>query len=194
VQFGQVDPMGSCLRTRTTCDKTIRKQAIALLLLLGLAGLLLSGCGPQERPLEWERVAQYDGGDTAPSPNEQPRLTVVAAPEQVPELEPYIYSFVLDQVSETDFSQFLVLAVFQGYHGVVNYSVEVEDVTRNENVITVDARFLEPAPGEALENIESSPYYVLRIKKTPDLRGEFIFVLIADGVEITRQSQVIPQS
>ena len=168
------------------------RKLMRVLPMLSLIGLMMAGCGPQEERLEWQKIAQYDGGDIAPSPDERPRMTVVTTPEQVAELEPYVYSFVLHEISQIDFSEFLVVAVFQGYHGVLDYSVEVEDLRRNENVITVDARFLSPDPGEVLRPITSSPYLVLKIKKTPDLRGEFTFVLVADGEEIVRQSRVVP--
>lgn len=170
----------------------MRKLTRILLPMLNLVGLLVASCGPQEEPLQWEKIAQYEGGDTAPSPDEQPRLVVIVAPEQIPELEPYVYSFVLQEISQTNFSDYLVVVVFQGHHGVANYSVEVEDVKRNEGMISIDARFLGPVPGEALKNIESSPYYVLQIRKTPELHGEFIFVLVANGEEIMRQSQIVP--
>ena len=168
------------------------RKLMRVLPILSLIGLLMAGCGPQEEPLEWEKIAQYDGGDIAPSPDERPRMTVVATPDQVSELEPYVYSFVLQEISQSDFSEFLVVAVFQGYHGVADYSVEVEDVRRNENVITVDAKFLGPDPGEVLKPMATSPYCVLTIKKTADIRGEFIFVLIANSEEIMRQSLIIP--
>jgi hypothetical protein len=168
------------------------RKLMRVLPVLSLIGLLMAGCGPQEEPLEWEKIAQYDGGDIAPSPDERPRMTVVATPDQVSELEPYVYSFVLQEISQIDFSEFLVVAVFQGYHGVANYSVEVEKVTLKDRIITVNARFLEPDPNEVTVNITSSPYYVLGVQKTPGLHGEFTFVLIADGEEIMRQSRVIP--
>ncbi len=173
------------------------RKLMRILPMFGLIGLLVAGCGPKEEHLEWEKMAQYEGADTGPSSDEQPRLSVVAASEQISELKPFVYSTVLQEVSQTDFSDYFVLAVFQGYHGVADYSVEVEDVKRNRDEIIVYAMFLTPptpAPGEVVgvKPMTTSPYYVLKVKKTPDLHGEFIFVLIADGKEIMRQSQTIP--
>jgi hypothetical protein len=167
------------------------KGLLALAILVAFL-VLIGGCGLREQQLQWKKVAQYEQGDTPPSPDEQPRLTVVAAPEQVSELEGFVYSSVLQQVSETDFSTHLILAIFHGYRGASNYSVEVEEVVRKDRTIIVYAKFLDPDPGEPTVEITSSPYYVLRVKKPTDLRGEFTFVLIANDKEIERETAAIP--
>jgi hypothetical protein len=145
----------------------------------------------RRQQLRWEKVAQFENGDTGPSPDEQARLTVVTSSQQVSELQDYVYSFVLQQVSETDFSTYLILAVFQGYRGVSNYSIDVEDVVRQGRTITVYTEFLDPDPAEVIVNITSSPYYVLKVKKPLDLYGEVTFVLIANDTEIDRETSEI---
>jgi hypothetical protein len=154
--------------------------------------MLIGSCSQREQQLQWEKLAQYEQGDTAPSPDEQPRLTVVTTPEQVSELQGYVYSTVLQQVSETDFSTYLILAVFHGYRGASNYSIEVEEIGQKDRTIIVYAKFLDPDPKEPTVEITSSPYYVLRVKKSTDLHGEFTFVLMADDKEIERETVIIP--
>ncbi len=163
--------------------------AVAILMVV-LA--LMDSCSLHEQQLQWEKVARYEHGDTPPSPDERPRLTVVTTPEQVPELKGYVYSSVVQQVSQIDFSTYLILAVFQGYRGASGYSVDVEEIMRKDRTITVHARFLDPDPEKPTVEITSSPYYVLKVEKPPDLHGELTFVLIANGMEIERETSVIP--
>jgi hypothetical protein len=39
---------------------------------------------------------------------------------------------------------------------------------------------------------ETSPYYVLQVEKTRDLRGNLTFVLLDGGEKVARQEAVIP--
>jgi len=166
-----------------------RGRITVLLAMLTLIGLLMSGCGPQGEQLEWERIVQDDPGNQYSG---GPKLAIVTNREEVSILENEIIPRDIVQVLDCDFSEYVVLVIFQGYQGHADHSIEVTGVTQDDNVIAVDAKFLEPEPGEVLKPAESSPYYVLKIKKTPDLRGEFTFVLIANSEEIMRQSLIIP--
>ena len=165
------------------------RKLMRVLLMLSLTGLLMASCGPQEEQLKWERIVQDDLGNQYSG---GPKLAVVTSQEEVSILENEIIPRDIVQVLDCDFSGYVVLVIFQGYQGHADHSIEVTGVTKDEDVITVDAKFLEPEPGEVLKPAESSPYYVLKIKKTPDLRGELTFVLVADGEEIMHQSRAIP--
>jgi hypothetical protein len=202
-----------------------KKLLTVFLPILSLTGLLIGGCGPREQQsqrektvqheqgeaspspdeqpqltvvvapeqqLQWELLAQHEEGYNSPSPDEQPRLTVVTGPEQVSELEGYVHSSVLQRVSETDFTTYLVLAVFQGWQGAADYSVEVNEITQRGDVITVNAQFLEPDPAEVVKTIQTSPYCVVKVRKPIDLQGEFVFLLIANDKEIERETVAIP--
>ncbi|MCX7683401.1 MAG: protease complex subunit PrcB family protein, partial [Anaerolineae bacterium] len=70
--------------------------------------------------------------------------------------------------------------------------VEVTDVQRKDNIITIYAQFHEPAPDALTNPLITSPYYILKVEKTESIKGEFTFVLVADGIEVARQEHVIP--
>ena len=165
------------------------RKMMRVLPMLSLIGLMMAGCGQQEEQLEWERIVQDDVGNQYSG---GPKLAIVTDREEVSILENEITPRDIAQVLDCDFSEYVVLVIFQGYQGYADHSIEVTGVIQDDDVITVDIKFLEPEPGEVLKTAESSPYCVLKIKKTPDLRGELIFVLIADGEEIMRQSRAIP--
>lgn len=95
-------------------------------------------------------------------------------------------------VANVDLSAYLILIVYQGEKDTTGYSVEVTDIERNKDAVLVYANFHEPAPGEVKGETVTSPYCVLKLKKTEDLKGSLTFVLIANGEEVTRQTYVIP--
>ena len=84
------------------------------------------------------------------------------------------------------------MTILRKGQGAADRSVEIAAVTQRKDTIIIDAHFLERDPGEVIKEIITSPYYVLKIEKTPDLHGEFEFVLVADGQEIISRTQTIP--
>jgi len=162
---------------------------------IALALLLAGGCAPQEEQLAWEKITSEPESfyeETLPT------VRVVATPEQASELEEFLQlPASLSLVSCIDFDTYLVTAVFQGKKPTTGYSVDVIDVRLDGNVITIYARFLTPVtptPGQivGVGPMITSPYYVLKVRKTPDLRGEFTFVLNANGEEVMRTAHFIP--
>jgi len=91
-----------------------------------------------------------------------------------------------------DLSNYFIVVIYQGDKPSTGYSVEVNDVKREGTAIIVDAVFHEPAPDEAKGAAMTSPYYVLKVRKTEGLEGPFTFVLIVNGQEIVRQMHTIP--
>lgn len=146
----------------------------------------------QEDHLIWEMIASRTVGKSDYSYEDVARITVVANSNEAQALRGQIYPEILEQVQETDFSAFFVIAVFQGEKGSTGYSVEVTDVQRKDNTITIYAQFHEPAPDALTNPLITSPYYILKVEKTESVKGEFTFVLVADGIEVARQEHVIP--
>jgi hypothetical protein len=177
------------------------KLAGAILLAVLATVLLVAGCGPTPTPtppgesLEWEEIASRDF--SSDYKEVIPTMKIAVTLEQVSEFEELLLSPHLESVQNTNFRTDLVVAVFQGKKMTTRYSVKVIDVRLYDDIITVYAEFLTPptpAPGEivGVGPAVTSPYYVLRVRKTSDLEGNFIFVLVADGKEIMRQKHFIP--
>lgn len=170
----------------------MRRLRIIVLASVVVALLLATGCGPTPTPtlpgegLEWEEIFSEP---VSPYEETNPMMKVFVTPEQASELEEFLQlPSHLRLVSKTDFAAYFVITVFQGEKMTTGYSVEVINVRLDNNAITVYARFLTPDPRFVTGQLVTSPYYILRVKKPPELKGDFIFVLNADGEESVWQS------
>jgi len=148
---------------------------------------------PQESLLVWDQIADDWG---APSNyryrGKEPRLVVITDQASVSSLQGQLWPDHLEMVANVDFSTYFVLIVYQGEKYTTGYSVEVTDIKRNRDTVLVYASFHRPSPGEVKGEIMTSPYCILKVKKTEELKGSFTFVLIANGEEVARQTYVIP--
>lgn len=122
---------------------------------------------------------------------DEPRLIVITDQASVSLIQGQLRPDHLEMVADVDFSTYLVLIVYQGEKYTTGYSVEVTDIERNKDTILIHADFHEPAPGEVRGETVTSPYCVLKVKKTENLKNSFVFVLIANGEEVTRQTSTI---
>lgn len=174
---------------------------IKLFVAVVLVTLLISSCTYQDGSqvptsqkalLEWEKLTDQISGKSDYSYEDVPRLRVITSPGDAQSLKGQVYPEVLEQIRSVDFSKYLVIAVFQGQQDTTGYFVEVSDVERENEVIFVHAIFHEPSPGDVVGETLTSPYYILMVRKTEELKGSFTFVLIANGEEVARQTYVIP--
>lgn len=171
---------------------------IIILLTTLVVMMLVSGCSPvptaapSGESLAWEKIAQSDGSASGFQYQGTPKVEVISQSSEATALEEQVYSGILHEITNTDFSTHLVMIVFQGYQGATDYSVRIKEVRRQGNSITVYAEFLTPDPQGGISPIATSPYYVLKVTKVPDLRGDFTFILVANGKEIERQQHFIP--
>lgn len=171
------------------------KRILAVIFLLSVT--LIVSCARQEEPtqqihLTWKKITDQVSGKSDYSYEDVPRLKVITSPSDAQSLNGQVYPEVLEQVQSVDFSTFFVMAVFQGQQDTTGYSVEVTDVELRDGTVFVYANFNEPSPGNVVGETLTSPYYILKVQKTEGIKGSFIFVLIADGEEVFRQTYVIP--
>lgn len=172
------------------------KRTLAAIFLISVIFLIVS-CARQEEPpqqvhLAWEKITDQVSGKSDYSYEDVPRLKVITSPSNVQSLSGQVYPEVLEQVQSVDFSKFFVIAVFQGQQDTTGYFVEVTNVELREGTVFVYANFNEPSPGDVVGETLTSPYYILKVRKTEGVTGSLTFVLIANGEEVIRQTYVIP--
>ena len=169
------------------------RTSVGIVLTLLAFSALVSGCIPQEEPLTWEKLSEDWGAPVEYMYKENaPRAVVIIDQDSANSLRNQLRPSHLDLIAKTDFSVYLIVVIYQGRKGSTGYSVEVTNVQRKDRTITIDAQFHEPAPRDLTNPLVTSPYYVLKIKKTPGLKDEFTFVLIVNEQEVTRQTHRIP--
>ena len=180
--------------------KTKAKQRTLITIMLLLLAISLLGCSrevekhpPQESLLVWDQIADDWG---APSNyryrGKEPRLVAVTDQASVSSLQGQLRPDHLEMVAKVDFSAYFVLVVYQGEKYTTGYSVKVTDIKRDMDTVLVYASFQRPSPGEVKGEIMTSPYCIVKVKKTEEFKGSFTFVLVANGEEVARQTYVVP--
>lgn len=156
----------------------------------------LCSCTTQKEQVDhlvWEKLADDWGAPMEYSyKGSVPQLWIVTAPDIDSLLQDQLDPSYLELIRQTDFSVSFIAVIYQGQKGSTGYLIEVTDVQQKDNTITIYAQFHEPAPDSLTNPLITSPYYILKVEKTESIKGEFTFVLVADGVEVARQEHMIP--
>jgi len=183
-------------KRKDAVNKKWKWVGIWLLMIGMLASCKPSGPTPTPtlpgKSLEWEKVADdWGAGGSYRYREPKPKMAIAANLTEADALSNELFPDHLNIVQNTNFADYLVVVIYQGEKGSTDYSIKVGDVRRDGNVITVYVEFLTPGPEIAPGQLVTSPYYVLKVKKTRELEGYFTFVLVTNDKELTRQPHSI---
>ncbi|GAB4578455.1 MAG: hypothetical protein Fur0022_11900 [Anaerolineales bacterium] len=148
--------------------------------------LFLTACIPplpEDGSLTFQTLEQKN--DSAYSLQEQytalePGLIVIDNEESQARYERWFGEKGRNALSDLNFGTRLALGVFQGWKTSGGYGVEIERITRVGEVVTVVARFNEPALGGAGGAI-TSPYHLVRVNKAGEWRPGITYQLVVAG-------------
>jgi hypothetical protein len=161
-------------------------------ILLGLLLLVTTACQSRGQNLPFETIAQRDIINYR---EESPALFVIANDDEVDTLVPNVLAedpALVDQLHQLDYERFFAILVLHGYVGSTGVSVTVQQITRQDNEVAVQARFVQPAPGTRTMPAFTSPYHLVAVSKQGEWGQQTRFVLVADSEEVVETSHFIP--
>jgi len=82
--------------------------------------------------------------------------------------------------------------VLHGHVGSTGVSVIVEQITRQDKEVVVQAKFVRPAPGTRTMPAFTSPYHLVAVSKQGKWGQQIRFVLVTDSEEVAETSHFIP--
>jgi hypothetical protein len=175
---------------------TVGMQAIFLLAVF-LVSLVLNSCVAEEGP-RWKKIAEGEGynkeGEWTHGPlsdfvyvGHEPRLIVITDKVAVPALQDRVLPSHLRRIAQTSFTTNWVAVIYQGFKCRPGYHIQVSTVEREANTVTIHAQFHQPTdPEDCYGQPDTSPYYVLRIRKPDGLDSEDVsFILDAGGQSVS---------
>jgi hypothetical protein len=169
-----------------------KKQSFLTLLTL----LILIGCkGPEPQDLPFETIARGDGFYTGQGyGREEPNILVIAGPDEVdkPGLDVQFPSEVVHQLRQLDYNRFFAVLVLHGYVGSTGVSVTVQQITRQDKEVTIQANFVRPGPGTRSMPAFTSPYHLVAVSKRGEWGQQIHFVLLTDDEEVAETFHLIP--
>jgi hypothetical protein len=157
--------------------------------------MLFSACIRQEVDLSFETIEKEVGTKLGVERYEEkePKLVIVSTFDDIPSLSPNISPEAQPELNNTDFGEYFLIAVFQGWKAVYDYEVSIERIAYLGETVKVFAEFVEPTEGQMLHPAVSSPYHVVRVEKPQELAGKEVrFILIANGQEVTSEMHRLP--
>ena len=161
--------------------------------LLAVVVILSPGCGRTKGvEMPFETIDKGMGaGKRERYESKEPGLVIIASLRDFALLEDDVPRLA-QKLKDIDYDHFCVVAVFQGHKPTGAYEVEIQRIRRQDDVVTIYARFATPEPGQERTLVETSPYHLVKIRKGEDMRGQFEFVLNVDGKEVVRKTHFIP--
>jgi len=169
----------------------LRRALVPLLLVVVV--ISLPGCGRTKgMEMPFETIDRGMGaGRRERYESKEPGLVIIASLQDFALFEDDVPRLA-QKLKDIDYSQFYVVAVFQGRKPTGAYEVEIQGIRWQDDVVTIYSRFATPEPGQERTLVETSPYHLVKIRKGKNMRGEFEFVLDVDGKEVVRKTHFIP--
>jgi hypothetical protein len=162
-------------------------------LALLLVSSFLAACQPAKIDLHFETIAQDEGaGHAARDISTEPSLLVLTTVPDKQTLEHFSAVTAYDALANLDYDHYAVVAVFAGWKPTTRYKVEVKQISRTGNTVTVQAELGEPGTDEPAADLATSPYHVIKLAN-PGITGEtLIFNLDVGGATIATTSVTLP--
>jgi hypothetical protein len=126
---------------------------------------------------------------------EQPLLFVIAEPSESSGLTNAVMPEALAQVQGLDFERYIAIAAFQGQQPYLLQDPEgftIQRILQEGRVITIYAEVVDTLEIVVQAQLVVSPYHLVKVERGEAVQGELEFVLSVDGVEVARETHVIP--
>lgn len=161
----------------------MKRYQYALWLTIAVILVGMTACGPREVELSFETIEQND----TYSPEEgyggaEPHIVLVTTRQEIDRLKDLISQVALNQLTELNFEQYFVIAVFRGRQGSSGYDTIIKRVVKQDNKIVVHVELWEPGPHYVVIDIETSPYHLIKVRRDDGVSQE---------AELVFQSQII---
>jgi hypothetical protein len=120
-----------------------------------------------------------------------PALVVITSGEEAGRLDTLVGPGGERALEVLDYTEYVAIAVFQGGKSTLGYGVEIKHITREDDNVWVQAYFTEPEPDDPLPDMVSSPYHLVRVRKSDGWLGPATaFRLVVDGNVVATASEV----
>ncbi|RMD62290.1 hypothetical protein D6833_07105 [Candidatus Parcubacteria bacterium] len=132
--------------------------------------------------LPFETIArEYDQGYT----QEKPALIILAASDEIPDIEPYISQKAATSLRDVNFNDSLIVAAFSGWKPFAGFAFCITSIQRKSQEIVLHAHLIQQIGSIAAE--AASYYHLVQLQKEVLPPGEVTFHLA-----LTRHEYVNP--
>jgi hypothetical protein len=101
-------------------------------------------------------------------------------------------SHPINQARQMDYNTSFAILVLQGRQGSSGYSVMVQQLIRQGDIVRVATTFIRPGFGQGVRDEGTDPYHLVAVSKVGTWGKEVDFELIDNGSVITKTRHLIP--
>jgi len=157
-----------------------------------IAFFLLARCKPRETKMSFETIEQNEYIESSGYSGDEIQLKIVSSTDEVNELGTWVSEDSRSKIRELDFTSEFALAVFRGKMPSSGYNIEIVKVARQNTVVNLQIILLDPIPEIQKNDIETSPYHLVKIEKDGKWNEVITFNLINEGAQIQSLAHFIP--
>ncbi len=123
---------------------------------------------------------------------QEPAIIVLTKPEDLKDIHGLVSAKAETALQKLDFTQEFAIAVFQGRKPTDHYSIQVEQIVKSKDQIDVQARIELPTPTTKKNDIFTSPYHLVKIKKGGLSNQTIVFNLMLGTAVLGSTKSQIP--
>jgi hypothetical protein len=99
---------------------------------------------------------------------------------------------LVNKLRQLDYTRFFAILVTQGQKEPRGFQMMVQQITRQDDHVTVQTQFIGPKPGEGQPMVVFDPYHLVAVSKDGAWARQIQFELAADGKVVAHVAQFIP--
>jgi hypothetical protein len=170
-------------------------QGLLIVLMLGSCGVTGGG-----EVLSFQTIVQDNNLND--DERETPQLYILASTQEVDDFVQDVVKIdpqapdqrqrLVDKLRQLDYNRSFAILVTQGQKGPRGFQIAVQQVTQQDDRITVQAQFIGPKPGEGQPMVVPDPYTLVAVAKESAWGRQIQFALLADGKMIAEAMHFIP--
>lgn len=144
--------------------------------------------------LSFETIERWDyasGTGKYYMPSE-PGLIVVAQSTEAQNLDGILRDPIFQQIEDLDYSQYFVIAAFQGRKHSSGYGIQINQISQVGNVVNIFAQLSEPVPNHEIWPMTTSPYHLVKVHKRGNGGQEITFNLVVENKPVVTVILLIP--
>lgn len=167
-------------------------RTLALVIIGSLIVSCSSGNANTSSALAFETVALDSSSHSDYYKAQEPAIIILTKSEDLKNIRGLVSTNAETALQNLDFNQELAIAVFQGRKPTDHYSIRVAQVIRSNYLINIQVEIELPTPSVKKNDVFTSPYHLIKLKKGGLANQTFVFNLMQGTAVLGSTKSQIP--
>jgi len=146
----------------------------------------------EETALSFETIEKAEWGIAELNKSHEPGMVIIARTDEINSLDGMASDESIKQLEALDYDQYFALAAFQGLKASTGYEIQANRIDRAGNTVNIYAQLVEPPSDITVGSLVTSPYILVKVKKTGNWGQDITFNLFSGKKLVASLSHMIP--